>query len=45
MAMGYAEKRIHVIPSRNMVTVRLGDKSSEWDDQEFLTRVLAAVTE
>lgn len=39
MAAGFEEKRIYVVPSLNIVAVRLGDASSTWSDNEFLSRV------
>ncbi len=43
-AMGFQEKRIYVVPSLDLVAVRLGDPAPAWDDNAFLGRVCAAVT-
>ncbi|MFH2051143.1 MAG: serine hydrolase [bacterium] len=43
-ALGLNEKKIYVVPSLDLVAVRLGDASSSWDDNAFLGRVCAAVT-
>jgi len=43
-ALGFEEKRIYVVPSLDLVAVRLGDPDGAWDDNAFLGRVCAAVT-
>ncbi len=43
-AMGFEEKRIYVVPSLDLVAVRLGEPNRSWDDNAFLGRVCAAVT-
>lgn len=43
-ALGFQEKRIYVVPSLDLVAVRLGDPAGNWDDNVFLGRVCAAVT-
>ncbi len=43
-ALGFEEKRIYVVPSLDLVAVRLGDPSLSWDDNAFLGRVCAAVS-
>ena len=35
-AAGLGEKRIYVVPSLDLVVVRLGDLSATWDDNQFL---------
>ena len=44
-ASGFQEQRVVVIPSRNLVLVRLGNcsYSGAWDDEKFITAVLAAL--
>lgn len=40
MAAGLFNQRLYVIPSRNMVVVRLGRADPTWSDAEFLARLL-----
>ena len=44
-ASGFQEQRVVVIPSRHLVLVRLGNcsYSGAWDDEKFITAVLAAL--
>ena len=44
MAMGIQTKRIYVIPSLDLVAVRLGEGDSDWNDDEFIKPVVEAVT-
>jgi len=40
MAAGLNNQRLYVIPSKEMVVVRLGRRDRDWDDAEFLARLL-----
>ena len=40
MAAGLFNQRLYVIPSREMVVVRFGRADAEWNDAEFLARLL-----
>ncbi len=40
MAAGLHNQRLYVIPSREMVVVRFGRRDRDWDDAEFLARLL-----
>lgn len=40
MAAGLNNQRLYVIPSREMVVVRFGRRDRDWDDAEFLARLL-----
>ncbi|WP_169577875.1 serine hydrolase [Salisaeta longa] len=40
MAAGLFNQRLYIIPSRHMVVVRLGRPNAEWQDSEFLARLL-----
>jgi len=40
MAAGLFNQRLYIIPSREMVVVRLGRADPSWNDAEFLARVL-----
>jgi CubicO group peptidase (beta-lactamase class C family) len=42
--MGMGTKRIYVIPSLDIVAVRLGDNDLTWDDGSFLKPIVEAVT-
>jgi CubicO group peptidase (beta-lactamase class C family) len=44
-ASGFQEQKVIVIPSRNVVLVRLGNTTvrSAWSDEDFVTNVLAAL--
>jgi hypothetical protein len=42
-AMGYQEKRTYVIPSLDIVAVRLGEADEDWDDAAFLRPIVDAV--
>jgi CubicO group peptidase (beta-lactamase class C family) len=44
MADGFQTKRIYVIPSLDIVAVRIGAGDDEWDDSAFLTPIVEAVT-
>ncbi|RJP67952.1 MAG: hypothetical protein C4532_13805, partial [Candidatus Abyssobacteria bacterium SURF_17] len=44
-AMGMNEKRIYVVPSLDIVAVRLGAPQAAWNDNAFLGRVCASVIE
>jgi CubicO group peptidase (beta-lactamase class C family) len=44
-ALGFQTKRIHVIPSLDIVAVRLGKGDDEWDDNAFLKPIVEAVTD
>jgi hypothetical protein len=44
MAMGIETKRIYVIPSLDIVAVRLGEGDKEWSDNDFLKPIVEAVT-
>jgi len=44
MAMGIQTKRIYVIPSLDLVAVRLGEGDSNWNDDEFIKPIVEAVT-
>lgn len=44
-AMGAYERRIYVVPSLDIVAVRLGKGNQHWDDNLFLGRVCGAVIE
>ena len=44
-AMGLYERRIYVVPSLDLVAVRLGDANSSWSDNEFLGRVCRSITD
>lgn len=41
-AMGFATKRIYVIPSLDVVAVRLGDDDPAWSDDSFLKPIVDA---
>jgi CubicO group peptidase (beta-lactamase class C family) len=43
-AMGFETKKIYVIPSLDIVAVRLGEADEEWDDGEFLQPVVEAAS-
>ena len=43
MAMGIETKRIYVIPSLDLVAVRLGEGDSNWNDDEFIKPIVEAV--
>jgi CubicO group peptidase (beta-lactamase class C family) len=43
MADGFQTKRIYVIPSLDIVAVRIGAGDDEWDDNSFLTPIVEAV--
>jgi len=43
-AMGFQTKRIYVIPSLDLVAVRLGEGDEEWSDNDFLKPLVEAVT-
>jgi CubicO group peptidase (beta-lactamase class C family) len=44
-ANGFQEQRVFIIPSRKLVLVRLGNcsYSAAWDDEKFISEVLAAL--
>jgi hypothetical protein len=42
-AMGMNQRRIYIVPSLDIVTVRLGDANESWDDNAFLGLVCASV--
>lgn len=42
-AAGLGEKRIYVVPSQDLVVVRIGPGSSGWDDNDFLGPISQAV--
>jgi len=42
-ALGMNEKKIYVVPSLDIVAVRLGDADSNWSDNSFLGYVCASV--
>lgn len=44
-AMGYLEKRIYVMPSLDIVAVRLGEGDENWDDAAFLRPIVDAARE
>ncbi len=44
MAMGIETKRIYVIPSLDIVAVRLGEGDKDWNDNEFLKPIVDAAT-
>ena len=44
MAMGFQTKRIYVIPSLDIVAVRLGEGDKNWDDNAFLKPIVDAAT-
>jgi CubicO group peptidase (beta-lactamase class C family) len=44
MAMGIETKRIYVIPSLDIVAVRLGEGDKNWDDNAFLKPIVDATT-
>jgi hypothetical protein len=44
-AMGFQTKRIYVIPSLDIVAVRLGVGDETWDGNAFLIPVVEAVTD
>jgi CubicO group peptidase (beta-lactamase class C family) len=44
-AMGFQERRIYVVPSLDIVAVRLGDASLSWSDNRFLGTVCGSVIE
>jgi CubicO group peptidase (beta-lactamase class C family) len=41
MAAGKGKQRLYVIPSRSLVVLRLGRPNREWQDQAFMSRLLA----
>ena len=41
MAAGALDQRMYVIPRENLVVVRFGHGSRDWDDEAFLDRLLA----
>ncbi len=43
-AMGLFEKRIFVVPSLDIVAVRLGDGQPDWDDNAFIGPICNSVT-
>ena len=43
-AMGFQTKRIYVIPSLDIVAVRIGASDDSWDDGDFLKPIVDAVT-
>jgi len=43
-ALGFLTKRIYVIPSLDIVAVRLGEGDEDWDDNAFLKPIVEAVT-
>lgn len=43
MAAGAANQRLYIIPSQDLVIVRQG-RMDQWDDREFLTRLLLGTT-
>jgi len=43
MAAGLFNQRLYVVPSRDMVVVRLGRRDATWDDAEFLARLLDGI--
>ena len=43
-ADGFQTKRIYVIPSLDIVAVRIGEGDDEWDDNAFLKPIVEAVT-
>jgi CubicO group peptidase (beta-lactamase class C family) len=44
-ADGFQTKRIYVIPSLDIVAVRIGQGDDEWDDNAFLKPIVEAVTD
>ena len=42
-ALGFEEKKVYVVPSLDLIAVRLGDAAPAWSDNEFLGRVCGAV--
>jgi len=40
-AMGFNSNKCYVIPSLDLVVVRVGDGPWPWDDSDFLRRVIA----
>ncbi|MBC8175660.1 MAG: hypothetical protein H8E82_08435 [Candidatus Marinimicrobia bacterium] len=45
VAIGLFEKRIYVVPSLDIVAIRLGGRNPSWNDNQFLGRVCAACVE
>ncbi len=43
-AIGFQTKRIYVIPSLDIVAVRLGEGDEDWDDNDFLKPIVEATT-
>lgn len=43
-AMGLNEKRIFVVPSLDIVAVRLGNRQPDWDDNAFIGPICNSVT-
>jgi CubicO group peptidase (beta-lactamase class C family) len=43
MAAGALDRRVYVIPSMNLVVVRLGDQAGEGFDQEFMKLIIGAI--
>jgi len=43
-ALGFQTKRVYVIPSLDLVAVRLGEGDKEWSDNDFLKPIVEAVT-
>ncbi|MBC8405342.1 MAG: serine hydrolase [Planctomycetes bacterium] len=41
-AAGLNERRIYVVPSKDLVVIRLGSGNSSWDDNAFLGQICAA---
>ncbi len=40
VAAGYNDQRLYILPSEDLVVVRLGQHHREWDDTPFLARLL-----
>ena len=42
---GYGGQRVYVVPSRDLVVVRIGDVAREWDNSRLLNLVIAGISE